>query len=114
MQPLTELGHGSQDQTWGPLCWEEGQADIYLPDVEYSHPYEEGPLPPIEGWLNTLIAPEMMTTTRTGVDNNQTVTTQQPGHEDMLTEEKGAVECRITPRKQTAIDSMLLFVITCL
>ena len=27
---------------------------VYLPDVEYSHPPEEGPLPPIEGWLHTL------------------------------------------------------------
>ena len=27
---------------------------VCLPDVEYSHPPEEGPLPPLEGWLNTL------------------------------------------------------------
>ena len=27
---------------------------VYLPDVEYSHPPEEGPSPPVEGWLHTL------------------------------------------------------------
>ena len=27
---------------------------VYLPDMEYSHPPEEGPLSPIEGWLHTL------------------------------------------------------------
>ena len=27
---------------------------VYPPDVEYSHPPEEGPLPPMEGWLHTL------------------------------------------------------------
>ena len=37
-----------------PLCQEEGQVYIYLPDVEYSHQQDEGPLPPIEGWLHTL------------------------------------------------------------
>ena len=27
---------------------------VYLSDVEYSHPPEEGPLPPVERWLHTL------------------------------------------------------------
>ena len=27
---------------------------VCLPDAEYSHPPEEGPLPPVEGWLHTL------------------------------------------------------------
>ena len=27
---------------------------VCLPDAEYSHPPEEGPLLPIEGWLHTL------------------------------------------------------------
>ena len=27
---------------------------VCLPDAEYSHPPEEGPLPPIEEWLLTL------------------------------------------------------------
>ena len=27
---------------------------VYLSDAEYSHPPEEGPLPPVEGWLYTL------------------------------------------------------------
>ena len=27
---------------------------VYLPDAEYSHPPEEGPFLPIEGWLHTL------------------------------------------------------------
>ena len=27
---------------------------VYLPDVEYLHLPEEGPLPPVEGWLHTL------------------------------------------------------------
>ena len=52
-----------------------GRAYVYLPDVEYSHPYKEGPLLPLEGWLHTLVAPELMTTTKNGVDSNQTVTT---------------------------------------
>ena len=58
-----------------PPCQEEGQADVYLPDAKYSHPYEEGPLPSVEGWLHTLVVPEMTTTTKTRVDSNQTVTT---------------------------------------
>ena len=49
--------------------------------MEYSHPYEEGPLLPVEGWLQTLKAPELMTTTKTKVDDNQRETTQQPEHE---------------------------------
>ena len=36
-----------------PPC-QEGQAYFYLPDMEYSHPQDEGPLPPVEGWLPTL------------------------------------------------------------
>ena len=32
-----------------PPCQEEGWAYIYLPDVEYSHPQDEGPSPPVEG-----------------------------------------------------------------
>ena len=32
-----------------PPCQEEGWAYVYLPDAEYSHPYEERPLLPIEG-----------------------------------------------------------------
>ena len=72
-----------------PPCQEEGQEDVYLPDAEYSHPCEEGPLLPIEGWLHTLIATESMTTTKTRVDSNQTVTTQQPEHEGMLIERGG-------------------------
>ena len=35
------------------LCQEEGQVNICLPDAEYSHPQDEGPLPPVEGWLPT-------------------------------------------------------------
>ena len=27
---------------------------VYLPDVEYSLPHKQGPLPPIEWWLHTL------------------------------------------------------------
>ena len=27
---------------------------VCLPNAEYSHPPEEGPSPPIEGWLHTL------------------------------------------------------------
>ena len=46
---------------------------------------------PVEGWLHTPVAPEMMTTTKTRVDSNQTVTNQQPEHEEMLIEEKGNV-----------------------
>ena len=57
--------------------------------MEYSQPYEEGPLPSVEGWISTLIAPKMMTTTKTRVDSNQTATTQQPEHKDVLIEEKG-------------------------
>ena len=58
-----------------PPCQEEEQADVYLPNAEYSQPYKEGPLPPVEGWLHTLIAPESMMTTKTEVDNNQTALT---------------------------------------
>ena len=57
--------------------------------MEYSHPYKEGPLPPREGWLHTLVAPESMTTTKTGVDSNQTVAIQQPENEGMLIERGG-------------------------
>ena len=27
---------------------------VYLPDAEYSQPPEEGPSPPVEGWLHNL------------------------------------------------------------
>ena len=39
-----------------------------------------------------------MTTTKTGVDSNQTVTTQQPEYEDMLIEEKGGVNVGSPPK----------------
>ena len=45
---------GGVKQVSTPPCQEEGQACICLPDVEYSHPHEEGPSPPVEGWLHTL------------------------------------------------------------
>ena len=48
-----------------PPCQEGGQAGVFLPDVEYSHLHEEGPLPLAERRLYTLIAPnEMITRTR--------------------------------------------------
>ena len=56
--------------------------------MEYSHPHEEGPSPHIEGWLHTLIAPELMTTLKTRVEDSQRETTQQPEHEDMLIENR--------------------------
>ena len=38
-----------------PPCQEEQETTpVYLSDMEYSHPPEEGPLPPVEGWLHTL------------------------------------------------------------
>ena len=49
--------------------------DVYFPDVEYSHPHEEGPLPPVGGVFITLVATESMTITKTRVDSNQTITT---------------------------------------
>ena len=70
-----------------------GWVDVYLPDVEYSQPYEEGPSLPIEGWLHTLVAPESTTTTKNRVDNNHTVATQQPEHEGMLIEREGVLDC---------------------
>ena len=48
-----------------------------------------GTLATHRGWLHTLIAPESMTTTKTRIDSNQTVTTQLPEHEGMLVERKG-------------------------
>ena len=50
MQPLMELGHGRQ----GPCKEEQDTPPVYLSDTEYSHPPEDGPLPPVEGWLHTL------------------------------------------------------------
>ena len=49
---------------------------IPLPDMEYSCPYEEGPLLPVKGWLYTLIAPnESMSTPETRIKKNQNSTT---------------------------------------
>ena len=69
-QLLMELGHGFARPIWGmwwvstPPCQEDG-AGVFILDVEYSHPHEEGPLPPAERWLYTLIAPnETITRTR--------------------------------------------------
>ena len=47
--------------------------NVFLLDAEYSHPYEEGPLLPLDGWLHTLIMPwnESTTTTKTGINKNQ-------------------------------------------
>ena len=61
MWPLMELGHGRQGQTKQrgsetgkyPPCQEEWQ-HLCTSDAECSHPPEEGPLPPVEGWLYTL------------------------------------------------------------
>ena len=44
---------------------------------------------PIDRWFHTLVGPESMKTTKTGVDSNQSVTTQQPEHEGMLIEGEG-------------------------
>ena len=39
-----------------PPCQEEPEtAPVHLSDMEYSYPPEEGPLPPVEGWLYTLL-----------------------------------------------------------
>ena len=46
-------GRGSEMGKYPP-CQEEGQAYVYLPDVEYSHPHDEGPSLPIERWLHPL------------------------------------------------------------
>ena len=37
-----------------PTCQEEGRVYVYLPDVEYSHPQDKGPLAQVEGWLPML------------------------------------------------------------
>ena len=60
MKPVTELGHGWQGQTKGGVKWASTPMSrgmtmpVCLSDAEYSHPPEEGPSPPIEGWLHTL------------------------------------------------------------
>ena len=55
-----------------PPCQEEGQTGVCLLDVEYSHPYEEGPSLLVEGWLHTLVMwNESTTTTKTGINKYQ-------------------------------------------
>ena len=59
--PLMELGHSRQGQTKRggvkqvstPMSGGMTML-VYLSDAEYSHPPEEGSLPPVEGWLHTL------------------------------------------------------------
>ena len=54
-----------------------GTIYIYLPDVKYSHPHEEGPSLPIE----VASYPPLKTTKNQNQLRNQN---QQPEHEDVL------------------------------
>ena len=70
-----------------PPCQEEGQTGVFLPDMEYSYPYKEGPLS-VEGWLIPSLY-QMSQHPLQQLESRKTRIAQQPEHEDVLTKRKG-------------------------
>ena len=55
---------------------EQETTPVYLSDAEYSHPPQEGPSPPVEGWLHTLHqkCQKLKTNQETRIDSQTTRT----------------------------------------
>ena len=117
MQWLTELGHSGQGQTKGGVKWVSAPMTggmvtlpVYPPDVEYSHPPEEGPLLPVEGWLYTLHwswqKPKISQEIRIDSQTLRTCSSRKGGK---LDNPKVNSPWNTTPTKlRTAIDSIVL------
>ena len=83
-----------------PPCQDSQQINVFYPDEEHSHPIEEGPLPPIGGWLYTLTSPSDKYQY-----NFNTGTRWQPEHEDVPT--KWGVDCKECPTQNIDCNRLL-------